>query len=39
MDCSVDEDSVGCFFPGKGDEAAHPGGHHQVSGGKEGYQE
>jgi len=27
------------LHPGKGDAAAYPGGHHQASGGKEGYQE
>jgi len=27
------------LHPGKGDGAAYPGGHHEVSGGKEGYQE
>jgi len=27
------------LHPGKGDGAAHPRGHHQASGGKEGYQE
>ena len=27
------------LHPGKGDEAAYPGGHQQASGGKEGYQE
>jgi len=27
------------LHPGKGDGAAYPGGHHQASGRKEGYQE
>jgi len=27
------------LYPGKGDGAAYPGGHHEASGGKEGYQE
>jgi len=27
------------LHPGKGDGAAYPGGHHEASGGKEGYQE
>jgi len=31
--------SVPFTHPGKGDGSAYPGGHHQASGGKEGYQE